>query len=126
MWIISAAVTAVVYVVVVGLVVLRQPDAGRSSTAQLATGMQTALVQRDPDAFESLFARGALPDGYADELFAQLPAGAQAEARPITVGEREAVIASVINGAERWCSSWLAVPDGDLLVLSVTPALASC
>ena len=108
-WIISAAVTAVVYVVIVGLVVLRQPDAGRSSTAELAAGMQTALVQRDADAFESLFARGALPDGYADDLLAQLPAGAQVETRPITVGEREAVSASVISGpsagaaAGWWC-----------------------
>ena len=125
-WVISAAVTAIVYVVVIGLVALRQADPGRSTPAELAVGIQTALQQRDSAAFESLFARGGVPNGYADELMAQVPAGAQIEARPIVVGEREAVTVSAVTGSERWCTSWLVVPDGDRLVLSVTPALAAC
>ena len=48
------------------------------------------------------------------------------EARPIVVGEREAVTVSAVTGSERWCASWLVVPDGDWVVLSVTPALAAC
>ena len=56
--------------------------------------------------------------GYAEDLFTQLPAGAQAEARPITVGEREAVTAEVTDGQRWWCS-WLVEPDGDRLVLTV-------
>jgi hypothetical protein len=125
-WIISAAVVSVVYVIVVGLVSAAQPDLGRSTSVELAADLQAALDQRDADSFEGLFARGAVPRGYADDLFAQLPAGAHVEARPITVGEREAVTASVISGPERWCTSWLVEPVGDRLVLSVTPAVAAC
>ena len=44
-WVISAAVTAIVYVVVIGLVALRQADPGRSTTAELAVGIQTATRQ---------------------------------------------------------------------------------
>jgi hypothetical protein len=124
--VISAGITSVIYVIVIGLVLVWQPDPGRSSAAELAEGVQTALQQRQPDVFESLFARGALPDGYAEDLFAQVPAAAQVEARPIVVGEREGVTASATSGSERWCASWLVVPEDDRLVLSVTPALASC
>ncbi len=125
-WIISAAVVAVLYVIIIGLVSVAQPERGRSTSVELAADLQAALQQHDADAFERLFARGALPDGYADDLFTQLPPGAQVEARPITIGERGAVTAAVINGPERWCTSWLVAPARDRLVLSVTPALASC
>jgi hypothetical protein len=125
-WIISAAVVAVVYVVVVGLVSAAQPDLGRSTAVELAADLQAALDQRDADRFESLFARGAVPHGYAEELFAQLPPGAQVEARPVMVGDREAVTVSMVSGPERWCTSWLVEPAGDRLVLSVTPAVAAC
>jgi len=125
-WVISAGVTSVIYVIVIGLVLVWQPDPGRSSAAELADGVQTALRQREPDVLESLFGRGALPHGYADDLLAQVPAGAHVEARPIVVGEGDGVTASATSGSERWCASWLVVPEDDRLVLSVTPALAAC
>ena len=126
MGIISAAVVAVCYALAIGIVLARQPDPGRPTVPELAMGVETALQQRDADAFESLFARGAVPGQYADALFAQVPAGASVEARPVVVGEREAVTASVTSGSERWCISWLVVPARDRWVLSMTPALASC
>jgi hypothetical protein len=126
-WIISAAITSVVYVVVIGSVVLRQPDPGRSTAAELAAGMQTALMQRDPDAFQSLFARGALPVGYARDLLTQLPAGVAVDAQVVvTAGGRDAVTAKVSDGQRWWCMGWLVEPDGDRVVLTAAPALATC
>jgi hypothetical protein len=125
-WATSAVIVSVGYVLAIGLVLGERPDSGRANAAELAAGLQTALQQRDPQVLESLFDRGALPRGYAEGLIGQLPAGAQIEARPVRVGERDAITASVISGPERWCAGWLVAPEGDRLVLSVTPALAPC
>ena len=56
-WVISAAVTAIVYVVVIGLVALRQADPGDPRAAELAVGIRTALssASRQPSSPCSLW-----------------------------------------------------------------------